>query len=139
MAINHFVSYLLDRPDRITEHGLKDDVLRLRAAVAGQSFNVGDLFGSEADFWGFSVEMPSGQILVGTYPPHVNEDGRWDTQVMLEDPGLFRTARLRRFAELKRVEWAVHKALLSDQLGAQDVVWDVDKGYGSRQKKQSTP
>ena len=139
MAISHFVSYKLDMPDRITEAQLKEVALRLRAAVAQQSFITGDMFGSAVDSWGFSIETPEGDILVDVSPPQVMMDGNWHTQVMQQDPGLFRKARLKRFAELKRVEWAVHKALLSDALGARDLAWDVDKGAFRRPKTQPTP
>ena len=139
MQVHHFVSFDLDRPDGVTESELKRLALQHRDLVAQQSFVVGDLFGSAIDLWGFPVETAEGEVLVGLSSPEVTVDGRWSVQVTLMDSGLFAATRRKRFAELKRVEWAVHNALIEETMGARDLVWDVGEGSSSHTKAQPTP
>ncbi len=142
MAISSFASFMLDRSGRsgkVTEAELKDVASRLGAAVEMQGFSTSPVFGSSIDLWGFRVDLPSCEILVDVSPPEVTADGRWNGQVMLWDQGWFRATRAARLGQLKSVEWAVHKALLTDQICARGLVWLLGKGHIARRVPRPTP
>ena len=141
MSTSHFASFLMDRESQgkpVSEAELKDVAGRLATALAQRGFEVGEVFGSSTDLQGFAVASAACEILVDISPPEITFDKRWGLQVLLEDPGWFRTTREQRLGEMKRVEWAVHEALSND-LRAREIGWFVGEGRVSRQVSQPTP
>jgi hypothetical protein len=137
--VNHFVDFSLDVLHRedFSERELKDLTRRFQQSMERKGFEVGDLFGSSTDLWGFSVESDDCDILLGLSPDSKGED-RWDVMFQLGDPGWFKNTREIRIGFLNRVEWGFHEALVSE-FKARNLAWFLGKGRISRQMAQPTP
>lgn len=122
----------------VSEAELKEFVSRLRDALVKRSFDAGDIYGSATDMWGFNVETRSCEVLIGSSPPEITHDGKWDVQVMISQLGWFKKTRDKQFADLKRVEWAVHEALSVD-LAVWDLDWLLEPGRVQNRARRATP
>jgi hypothetical protein len=141
MSFADYASFMLrDRSstEPVTESELKGFAERMRTALLKREFDVGDVFGSSTDLWGFGVQTEFCEVLVDVSPPEVTTDRRWGIQVMLSDPGWFKSTREKRISAIKRVEWALHEALLNE-LGTQDLYWLLEPGRVNRRPRQKTP
>jgi hypothetical protein len=140
-SLSDFASFLLKREAQdqpISEAELRDAASRLRSALMKRGFEVGEIFGSSTDLWGFGIATEFCEILVDVSPPEITFDKRWGIQVLLSDPGWFRAVRERRTGEMKRVELAVHDALSND-FSASDVVWLLEPGRVNRRMRLPAP
>jgi len=118
---------------------LKALAARLQGALAGQGYDVGDLFGSDTDMWGFPVRFDGYfDVDVGIWSPKSSRDNRWSAQVHVQDPGWLKTTRDARLAKTKEVEWAVHDALRS-HFDARNLEWYFRKGPARVGEGQPTP
>lgn len=77
------------------------------------------------------------EVLVDVSAPETTFDKRRGLQGLLPDPGWFKATRERRAAEVNRVEWTIHEALLHD-LATHDVVWLLGRGRIDRRVRQTT-
>jgi hypothetical protein len=126
------------REQRVSEADLKGVAVMLRDAMRKRGFSVGDLFGSSTDVWGFSIDYEHYDISVGVSPNRLSKPQRWFVDVLLDDPGWFRSTRATRLSNMKLVEHAVHSALTTD-LGAQHVAWFLGNGHIDRRQSQPEP
>ncbi len=137
------VSALFKLPDVRRGPDFKADDLkalaaRLRNSLANRGFDVGDLFGSDIDIWGFSVDFGSFDILVDISRLDGSTNDHWTSQMLVQDPGWRRSTRDARLKDLKKVEWAVHDALEND-FRAQNIEWHLGKGRTRPGQGQPTP
>jgi hypothetical protein len=126
------------RHAEVTEAELKSLAVTFQSSLRQRGLPVGEIFGSEDDLWGFSFDFGKYEILFSVSPNRLSKPQRWFADVSLHDPGWFQATRQGRLAELKRVERAVHSALVSD-LHAKKVTWYLGKGRIDRREARSEP
>lgn len=139
--LNVCVTYSLpgvSRGPNFKSADLKALASRLRSALAEVGFEVGDMFGSDIDLWGFTVAFGSFEVLVDVGRLDGSTDDNWSSELMIRDPGWFRSTREARLNELKTLEWAVHNAL-NDDLQAREIEWHLGKGRLRLGQGQPTP
>ena len=105
---------------KLQESELKNLVERLRGFLEERGFAAGEVFGSSVDIWAFSIDCNDFEISIGIGPKHCSSNVRWIAQIHLSDPGWFPAIRVKRIAELKRVELEVRDVLFTD-LGARNI------------------
>ena len=126
------------RASKVSEAELKGLATMLRELIRKRDFPVGDLFGSSTDVWGFSLDFEKYEIQVGVASNRLSKPQRWFADVVLDDPGWFKSTREGRLKQMKIVERIVHDALKTD-LRARNVAWYLGKGRVDRRESQSEP
>ena len=126
------------RHAEVTEVGLRSLAINLQSSLRQRGLPVGEIFGSEDDLWGFSIDFGKYEVLVSVSPNRLSKPQRWFADVSLHDPGWFKSTRQGRLAELKRVECVVHAALVAD-LHARKVTWYLGKGPIDKREARSEP
>jgi hypothetical protein len=134
----YFDVRLVPAGSRVAEADVKALATQFHSLMRGRSIAVGELYGSSTDLWGFSFDFDGYQILFSVSPNQISKSQQWFADVLLDEPGWFSATRATRLAAMKRVERAVHDALIHD-LKAQNIEWFVGKGRTDRRQSQPEP
>jgi hypothetical protein len=127
-----------ERNAKVTEVDLKSVAAALQERLRRRGLPVDYSFGSSDDLWGFSFDFGKYEMLFSVSPNRLSRPQRWYADIELYDLGWFKSTREVRLAEFKRVERAVHAALVSD-LHARNVRWYIGKGHVDRREARPEP